>query len=102
MEVRKAALAGSSYVTEGGDMLRAVQTRNLGHTNPAPSSVGGRTLVELQQARAGANNGMTGIAAKRHSFAAGIENDVACWDPENDEDMPSPFLCRTRKSMVIR
>jgi hypothetical protein len=91
-------------VTAGEDMLRAVQTRNMngmfgGNPPPAQSVVGGRTLVELQQARAGMDPSRG--AAKR-MLAPGIENEVACWDAERDEDMPSPFLSRTRKSIVMR
>jgi NIMA (never in mitosis gene a)-related kinase 2 len=70
--------------------------------------VRGRTLVELQQARAGGRQ--PEISPKRNTafkdrLAAGLASapaaplePVAVWDPEKDE-MPSPFLVR-RKPVV--
>ncbi|KAI0436269.1 kinase-like domain-containing protein [Xylaria telfairii] len=66
---------------------------------PAKNHVKGRTLIELQQARAGgrpvenANSG-----AKRASKERAVDRflePAAVWDPEKD-DMPSPFLVRQR------
>lgn len=60
--------------TGGVEMLKVAQ-QNSGV---------GRTLVELQQARAGTVDLET-------------QHEVAQWDPEKD-DMPSPFLVRGRKA----
>lgn len=69
------------------DMFKAVMQRNLLGTG------GGRTLVELAQAR-------VALAPIQQPFAENItqagsskEVEVAIWDPEIDE-MPSPFLIR--------
>ena len=73
----------------GGDgMYKAVMQRNMG----------GRTLVELAQARAGGGGRVEGGGdnedlMKPSSFA---DEPAAVWDPERDE-MPSPFLARGRK-----
>lgn len=87
-----------SKAHSGGDgMYKAVMQRNMG----------GRTLVELAQAR---GNGRPADDAKRrssdsHTTATAVlksscEYDPpAVWDPEKDE-MPSPFLARGKK--VIR
>ncbi|KAI4190417.1 MAG: hypothetical protein L6R41_000797 [Letrouitia leprolyta] len=88
----------------GDEMLKAVMQRNM----LGQGGQGGRTLVELAQARAGGTWGVaptvgakglveTGempIAApgKRH------ESEVPLWDPEKDE-MPSPFLVRGTKGL---
>ncbi|GKZ19292.1 G2-specific serine/threonine protein kinase [Aspergillus brasiliensis] len=76
----------------GEEMYKAVMQRNMG----------GRTLVELAQARAGgrpideikrcASDSRTGLKPTERESPA-------VWDPERDE-MPSPFLARGRK--VIR
>ena len=77
-------------------MFKAVMQRNMG----------GRTLVELAQARAG---GRPIDEVKRCSsdsrnsgpgpMKSSDREPPAVWDPEKDE-MPSPFLARGRK--VIR
>ncbi|KAI0454002.1 kinase-like protein [Xylaria acuta] len=59
----------------------------------------GRTLVELQQARAGGRpaenvNSSTKRASKERAVDRLLEP-AAVWDPEKD-DMPSPFLVRQR------
>ncbi|KAK5991271.1 G2-specific protein kinase nim-1 [Cladobotryum mycophilum] len=69
-------------------------------------SIKGRTLVELQQARAGGRplsvNGLVAggenISPKRSAtrVASSGSEQVAVWDPERDE-MPSPFLVRQRR-----
>ena len=78
------------------DMLRAVVQRNMIGSNP-----GGRTLVELAQARAGVPTHTQKI--ERGSLEDRKENrpgsgDAPVWDPERDE-MPSPFLVRSGKGL---
>lgn len=51
----------------------------------AKNNIKGRTLVELQQARAGG----------RHVVPSSPKRPAAIWDPETDE-MPSPFIVRNR------
>ncbi|KAI0476252.1 kinase-like protein [Xylariaceae sp. FL0804] len=78
------------------------------------NAVRGRTLVELQQARAGGRtpvenvNGSPKRTFKERAAAAaaaatdrvgGALEPAAVWDPERDE-MPSPFLAR--KKLVVR
>lgn len=77
------------------------------------NNIKGRTLVELQQARAGGRpvSAMNAPTSDRENLAAntspkrraaterrasGGGNEPAIWDPETDE-MPSPFLVRHRK-----
>lgn len=94
---------------EGGDaMLREIVQRNM--TNK------GKTLVELAQARINADRQQTGTKKSaapgeenvsdeprgKHIISratAATERHVPVWDPEKDE-MPSPFLSRTRKVAV--
>ncbi|KAK8071052.1 kinase-like protein [Apiospora hydei] len=75
----------------------------------AKNNLKGRTLVELQQARAGGrgiDNGNMNISPKRafkdrmgnRSHDSALEP-PAIWDPERDE-MPSPFL--VRKKPILR
>lgn len=81
----------------GEEMFKAVMQRNMG----------GRTLVELAQARAGgrpvddlkrcASDSRT--SAPSSSLKCSDREPPAIWDPERDE-MPSPFLARGKK--VIR
>ena len=82
----------SNACTGGGGgegMYKAVMQRNMG----------GRTLIELAQARAG---GRTSDAAMENEnnlmkpHADHGRDAPAVWDPEKDE-MPSPFLVRGRK-----
>ncbi|KAL4898779.1 kinase-like domain-containing protein [Aspergillus ambiguus] len=93
---RKAGKQLPSKVNGGGEeMFKAVMQRNMG----------GRTLVELAQARAGgrpvddlkrcASESRTGVLKS----SATERDPPAVWDPEKDE-MPSPFLARGKK--VIR
>lgn len=79
----------------GDEMFKAVMQRNMG----------GRTLVELAQARAG---GRPVEDVKKHGGESRVpapaskavnRDPPATWDPEKD-DMPSPFLARGTK--VIR
>lgn len=76
----------------GEEMYKVVMQRNMG----------GRTLVELAQARAGGRpiDEIKRCASDPRSGLKPTERDSpAVWDPERDE-MPSPFLARGRK--VIR
>ncbi|RAK96920.1 serine/threonine protein kinase nimA [Aspergillus ibericus CBS 121593] len=76
----------------GEEMYKAVMQRNMG----------GRTLVELAQARAGGRP-IDEIKRCSSDSRTGLKQSEreppAVWDPERDE-MPSPFLARGRK--VIR
>jgi hypothetical protein len=94
---RKNGVKSSPSKMNGGDeMFKAVMQRNMG----------GRTLVELAQARAGgrpidevkrcASDSRSGCSVPMKSAD---RDPPAVWDPERDE-MPSPFLARGRK--VIR
>jgi hypothetical protein len=81
----------------GEEMFKAVMQRNMG----------GRTLVELAQARAGGRPMDEVKRCASDSRAGGPTMSVKCserdapaiWNPELDE-MPSPFLARGKK--VIR
>ncbi|KAI2787192.1 G2-specific protein kinase nimA [Penicillium oxalicum] len=79
----------------GDEMFKAVMQRNMG----------GRTLVELAQARAGGRpvDEFKRCASDSRATASGMKSSEreppAVWDPERDE-MPSPFLARGKK--VIR
>ncbi|ODH44943.1 NEK protein kinase [Paracoccidioides brasiliensis] len=104
---RRAAAKPPTFKGNGGgdEMFKAVLQRNMG----------GRTLVELAQARAGGraiddakrNGGDSRISTagvSPNTLGTGVmrtaERDhPATWDPEKDE-MPSPFLARGAK--VIR
>ncbi|KAJ5887496.1 G2-specific protein kinase nimA [Penicillium taxi] len=88
-----------SKVNVGGEeMFKAVMQRNMG----------GRTLVELAQARAGGRtadevtkrcSSDSRATVSVSSLKSSAPDPPAIWDPECDE-MPSPFLTRGRK--VIR
>lgn len=70
------------------DMFKAVMQKTL-HCNG-----GGRTLVELAQARAGGAPVVAmGGKVSENDQQVGAAQDVPIWDPEKDE-MPSPFLIR--------
>jgi NIMA (never in mitosis gene a)-related kinase len=97
---RKSAAKSASSKSNGGggeEMFKAVMQRNMG----------GRTLVELAQARAGGRpiDEVKRCASDTRSAACSVplkssdRDPPAVWDPERDE-MPSPFLARGRK--VIR
>jgi NIMA (never in mitosis gene a)-related kinase len=90
---------------------------------PAASNIRGRTLVELQQARAGGrprsavfsgdyqyhnlnvNTNVTSPvrAFREHAAAAnrGFSEPAAVWDPEKDE-MPSPFVVKRKPVRIER
>lgn len=96
---RKSAVKQLPSKANGGgeEMFKAVMQRNMG----------GRTLVELAQARAGGRPIEDVKRCASDSRASGPSAAMkvqereppAVWDPEKDE-MPSPFLARGRK--VIR
>lgn len=69
------------------EMLKSMMQRNL-LTQPT----GGRTLVELAQAKAG----LSGGPARTEKGLDAKEN-IPVWDPATDE-MPSPFLVRSNKA----
>lgn len=85
-----------SKANGGGDeMFKAVMQRNMG----------GRTLVELAQARAGGRpiDEVKRCASDSRKSRSGLlkssdREPPAVWDPEKD-DMPSPFLDRGRKAI---
>ncbi|EAW08841.1 serine/threonine protein kinase nimA [Aspergillus clavatus NRRL 1] len=95
---RKSAVKQLPSKANGGgeEMFKAVMQRNMG----------GRTLVELAQARAGGRP-MDEVKRCASDSRAGCSTNLrssdreppAIWDPERDE-MPSPFLARGRK--IIR
>lgn len=104
---RKSSLTKKS---NGDDLNKLAMKNNM--ANKASTTTGlapkGRTLVELAQARAGGRSldidGNRSPEPKGRAFAqrmaekerSGIDPPV--WDPERDE-MPSPFLVRTRAPM---
>ena len=95
---------------EGSDSEQAQpaqQAAPTGLVSKQKPGIRGRTLVELQQARAGGRplsavvEGSGNISPKRpfreHAMAGnrGSHDSPAVWDPEHD-DMPSPFLNRRK------
>ena len=132
-KIPSAANAGTSseYPTEGGralshkgsfnwkdagdipplqpqDQQQQTQPAVTGLVSKQKPGIRGRTLVELQQARAGGrplstvsdSNASPKRPFREHAMAANRGNldPPAVWDPEQD-DMPSPFLVR-RKVVV--
>lgn len=89
--------APSKPITTGeNDMFKAVTQRNfLGNG-------GGRTLVELAQARTGGVGTEVPVRNVEGKDADGArqrsDDAVPIWDPEKDE-MPSPFLIRGAKGL---
>ncbi|KAL8908540.1 MAG: hypothetical protein Q9207_000750 [Kuettlingeria erythrocarpa] len=100
--VRKTQLKPAS--AGGDEMLKAVMQRNM----VPPGGQGGRTLVELAQARAGGTQSAAPAVGAKGMMETGDmpiiapskrqESEVPLWDPETDE-MPSPFLIRGSKGM---
>jgi len=83
--VRKAPAKPTMAGSGENDMAKAVMQKNfLGNV----AGGGGRTLVELQQARAGGR-----VVGGGDKMEGGKRGEVVVWDPERDE-MPSPFLVR--------
>ena len=74
------------------DMLKAVMQRNLLYNG------GGRTLVELAQARVASAPIQQPFAENITEPVSSMEFEVPTWDPEKDE-MPSPFLNRGGKGL---
>lgn len=74
------------------DMLKAVMQRNL------LCNGGGRTLVELAQARAPLAQIQQPFGENITEPVSSMEFEVPIWDPEKDE-MPSPFLIRGGKGL---
>ena len=94
--IRKVPPKPATSSTEN-EMFKAVMQRNLIGQNG-----GGRTLVELAQARAGglsqAQRVDMEIEGETKKENLRIAGDVPIWDPERDE-MPSPFLVRGGKGL---
>ncbi|KAI4273197.1 MAG: hypothetical protein LQ337_004804 [Flavoplaca oasis] len=100
--VRKAPTKPAS--AGGDEMLKAVMARNM----LGQGGQGGRTLVELAQARAGGTQSAAPTVGAKGMLETGDlpaapafrrrESEVPVWDPEKDE-MPSPFLVRGTKGM---
>ena len=86
---RKAPPKPPTNSTEN-EMIKAVMQRNM-------QNAGGRTLVELAQARAGLPSQAQKIEKAEMGGGERKEN-VPLWDPERDE-MPSPFLVRGGKGL---
>lgn len=96
-----------------GDDLNKIAMKNnmIKAGSGGPLAPKGRTLVELAQARAGGrqiNDGNRSPEPKGRAFAqrmadkvAAKDQEVAVWDPEREE-MPSPFLSRTRQMPLKR
>ncbi|KAI4163540.1 MAG: hypothetical protein LQ342_002812 [Letrouitia transgressa] len=98
--IRKAPPRPSVANAGGDEMLKAVMQRNM-------LGQGGRTLVELAQARAGGappNAAAAGVKSSTENQKPIVANsgrrysEVPVWDPEKDE-MPSPFLIRGGKGL---
>ena len=85
---RKAPAKPSANSAEN-EMFKAVMQRNLHNT-------GGRTLVELSQARAGRPS--QAQVVEKNMFNEDRKENIVIWDPEKDE-MPSPFLARGGKGI---
>ncbi|KAL8961953.1 MAG: hypothetical protein Q9193_001573 [Seirophora villosa] len=83
----------------GDEMLKAVMQRNM----LGQGGQGGRTLVELAQARAGGTRSSAPTVGAKGIIETGDvpiaapfkrrESEIPLWDPEKEE-MPSPFLVR--------
>ena len=78
-------IASKAGTAGGEEMLKTMMQRNLG----------GRTLVELAQARAGGRP----LSMESKSAPKVTETEVATWNPETCDDMPSPFLVRGTKAI---
>ena len=106
---RPTVKSGSKTTTGSDDMFKAVVRGNMLGTGVggagATTTGGGRTIVELAQARAGGNGNaaLSFVGMSRTDSGIGAENlpvddrdrEPPTWDPEIHE-MPSPFLRRGR------
>ncbi|MCJ1462957.1 G2-specific serine/threonine protein kinase [Pseudocyphellaria aurata] len=88
--VRKAPLRPSA--AGDNDMFKAVMQRNL------RGNGGGRTLVELAQARVALAPIQQQFGENQTVAGSSKDLEVPIWDPEKDE-MPSPFLIRGGKGL---
>ncbi|KAI5860699.1 kinase-like protein [Durotheca rogersii] len=66
----------------------------------AKNNIKGRTLVELQQARAGGRPIENLNPSPKRTFKDRLFAEPAVWDPERDE-MPSPFLVRRKPAARV-
>ena len=122
-KIPSAANLGSDRENAPGlKRAQSVKQDMISHSSVRPaapknvSNVKGRTLVELQQARAGGRplSGLGQNTFSRPGSASeedhpppdspvrgrsGLGSAVAIWDPETDE-MPSPFLIRHKKLLL--
>ena len=74
-----------AHTTAGGEeMLKAVTQKNM---------MEGRTLVELAQAKAA-------TVGEGSGYKSGTDNEGSSWQDDDDEEIPSPFLVRTRRPVV--
>lgn len=87
----KTALA-TKKGAKGEDMIKTVHRNNL------QQGIQGRTLVELAQAR-GISSPGSSIEVPKVSAKATLDREPL-WDPERDE-MPSPFLIKTRRTGIM-
>lgn len=69
------------------------------------NAVKGRNLVELHQARAGGRpieNFNISPQRRNVAFRDRIIDPAPVWDPEKEDEMPSPFLIRAKKAIPMR
>ncbi|KAH6628378.1 kinase-like domain-containing protein [Chaetomium tenue] len=109
---RKPSRGSNLNSKDGGDQTNQPPVLNKLPTAAGKNNIRGRTLVELQQARAGGRP-MSAVFASEHTVSpvrafrehaaaanrgVAFSDSPAIWDPERDE-MPSPFLVR-RKPII--
>ncbi|KAI1324545.1 kinase-like protein [Xylariaceae sp. FL0255] len=95
-----ASLVAPSSENHGG-LQRTLSLPKEPSSPPKKNNLKGRTLIELQQARAGGRPVDNNVSPKRTFKERVVDRflePAAVWDPERDE-MPSPFLAR-RKPMA--
>ncbi|KAI1417409.1 kinase-like protein [Hypoxylon sp. FL1857] len=102
-KIPSVANLGTQQNTENGlqqkSSLKKDQDQPLNKV-AAKNNIKGRTLVELQQARAGGRPvENTTVSPKRNFKERLFAEPAAVWDPEKDE-MPSPFLNRRKQPMA--
>ncbi|KAI9891919.1 MAG: G2-specific serine/threonine protein kinase [Vezdaea aestivalis] len=90
-------LAPSAAVTAANDDLIKQTTTNHCSKRIVGQVGIGRTLVELQNERRGPERGDQAAKLKSLDFRARMENrEERIWDPEQEEEMPSPFIVRSK------
>ncbi|KAI2637917.1 kinase-like protein [Hypomontagnella submonticulosa] len=90
---------GEACVQQRKSSLKKEQEQPLTKVAAKNNIVKGRTLIELQQARAGGRVvENTAVSPKRTFKDRMLGEPAAIWDPEKDE-MPSPFLVRPKKTL---